>query len=820
MKNRSNSLRVAASCAASLLFVPAALHADDYALAAGASETFADGAVHIYDSISVAGDLAISGNTKVSTTNAITLTGGTVSVDGLRSSFGGRANGANSIKAVMTLQPDADGKYTKLSATNGDYGSFSVTGVGADCSNISAKSLTLAAETAATLEQYPNGMIDFLDLNKAGANFYEVVNNTSLTGLVTIAGKSLFGRGNNYAYGAGFFKSGTFRVEVASGAEYLFNAAKQLGSFNQADCNVLVTGPGNLTFLHSFSPASTAIANGKMNFRKGAVLDVTGTTTFGCANVGANFGWYRFCDSNVFGPNIGTVKTATVNYYGTMITTPVLLEAMEGVAVTVHDVEVKRDGDGIVGDGMFRIDASAAARTFEANIPATYTNLVNNITIAKFGANAATVIVTNIPTLKVEEGVVRLTHDCVISHLEGAAGATLVADGCTVTLADGCDSTLGGLSLESANGGEFVKSGSGTVILRTPGALGGTLHVAEGELTFSAYGLTQKYFRWTFTKVVQSPNPVWLGRLWLFDVDGGHAASNLTYKSSGALTAGSVRWVCDPSTNVAHVAGAVSYQQSWNLNRVFSHSLTQNMNNFPRLASPVIDPENEASWLGVEMRLADTDKAVTGYNVMAYEAGQTSTPFTPIHGPVSWKVEASYDGADWTEIESVNDFNVAGLSAWGWANGVFYNNESYTSANNQRGAPVELFKFHGYRSSGLAANDTKAVTLQVDSGATANLTAFTVAPQKIGGIIVDYATSGGTIQGGTIAPGGKLTIRNGAGHFVFGTPLPGTLTGVTNAGNFESWSVFIDGDETAGRIRLDNNGHLVVVAYGTVLFFR
>ena len=57
MKHHPNSLRVAASCAASLLLVPAALHADDYTLAAGESATFDNGLTNEYGTVYISGDL-------------------------------------------------------------------------------------------------------------------------------------------------------------------------------------------------------------------------------------------------------------------------------------------------------------------------------------------------------------------------------------------------------------------------------------------------------------------------------------------------------------------------------------------------------------------------------------------------------------------------------------------------------------------------------------------------------------------------------------------------------------------------------------------
>ena len=221
------------------------------------------------------------------------------------------------------------------------------------------------------------------------------------------------------------------------------------------------------------------------------------------------------------------------------------------------------------------------------------------------------------PALIVEAGTtVRLTADCMAGNLSGATGAKLIADGCEVTIT-GENFYLGGLELATENGGSFVKSGSGTAYMYAPGALGGAVHVAQGGVVFSEHGLSQKYWRWTFSKVAQSPNPLWLGRLWLFGNDGSHVATNMVKKSDNytPLLARNVIWKYDDSvTNVTTHADATSYQTAEFLYYAFNDRLTTSMNNFPMLGSPVIDPSNEDSWLSVEFRMRDGAPSKARYN--------------------------------------------------------------------------------------------------------------------------------------------------------------------------------------------------------------
>lgn len=443
-----------------------------------------------------------------------------------------------------------------------------------------------------------------------------------------------------------------------------------------------------------------------------------------------------------------------------------------------------------------------------------------NTTYALTATGNGVATVNGDPALSVEAGrTVRITADCTVGNLSGASGAKLVADGCEVTLSGG-NCYLGGLELATENGGSFVKGGAGTVYLYAPGALGASVHVAQGSAVFSSYGLTQKYWRWTFTKVAQSPNPLWLGRLWLFGTDGSHVATNLIRKSDNiaSLQAGDVTWKYDASvTNISTYAGAngSTYGNGY-LNRVFNHSLTQNMNSFPMLGSPVIDPANSNSWLAAEFLARDDDKPVTGYNIMSGLCTDSSIGNSEPanYCPVSWTVEASDDGVTWTEIETRTDVDTSKVAAGGY----FYDGEKYDTAA-LRGSPVEHFKFGGYRRDGLEADAAKALSVQVDGGASLDLTAFTVAPQKIGGITVDFAQGGGTVLGGGLASSGTLAIVNASQGFSAGSPLPLALDGVANADNIADWTVTIDGNAVQGTVRI-RDGHIIVGDLPTVLSIR
>ncbi len=802
---------ILAACFAALFLVSALLRAEDYSLAAGESATISDGATHTYGTISVAGDLAVSGNSKVVATTEAVLTGGSVTVEGAGTVFGSYAD--TSAGKTVTLAADANGAYPLVTVRNARNYAYGVTSAGGKVAyNFSGKDLSILAGGSA--ENYPEGVFTFLSLGQGVVGFDTLSNGSSLTGRVEVVGNALFGRDSGYTNGKGLFHAGNFLVDVASGAAIRFSTSFNKGAFNEAGCSVVVTGAGGCQFIHSYLERGNP--GDKMFFRQGAVIDVAGDVIFN-SDTSSTYpsapAWFVFSDGGVFGPSVGTVRTAS--FAGSnpgSNNNPATLEVESGVELTVHDLDVSREGDALVGDGAICIDASAAPRTFTANIPATDgAGAANRLAIAKTGANEAVVAVTNLPALQVRQGTVRLTRDCTVGALSGAVGATLVADGCVVTIGDG-DMT-GGLALETANGGSFVKSGAGLATFFDTASLGGTIRIASGELAFSARGVAAKFLRWTFTKTATSPNPLWLGRLWLFDIDGGHAGADMNYEGlDGTIREGRLRWKCGTAGESPTADDeAKSYQGIQYVRKATASDLVNSMNNFAMLATPVVDPSDPATWLSLELHLPAADKPVSGYNIMVPFGADDASSVA--RSPVSWKVEASSDGETWTEIETRTDVDM-GANA---ARGRFYDGESCTAANNARGAPVEHFKFA--KIGGLAADAAKAVTLQVDAGATADLSAFTVAPQKIAGITVDFAEGGGTIRGGALAQGGTLTILNGAQGFAMGAPLPVALSGV-DASSIGSWSAMVDGAPVSCRVKLDADGHPVLLPLGTVVFFR
>ena len=174
------------------------------------------------------------------------------------------------------------------------------------------------------------------------------------------------------------------------------------------------------------------------------------------------------------------------------------------------------------------------------------------------------------------------------------------------------------------------------------------------------------------------------------------------------------------------------------------------------------------------------------------------------HCPASWKVEASYDGVTWADIETRSDVDTSKVTA----GGIFYDGENRNTAA-LRGSPLEYFKFGGYKRDGLEADAAKALSIQVDGNASLDLSAFTVATQKIEAVTIDLAAGGGTVIGGSVVADGTLTLKNAGGANLSGE-LPLLFQNTGDAENFEGWGVVVDGSTTSRKIKF-RNGRLYFV---------
>ena len=785
-------IRAAAALLLGLSLVTFPAIGDTYELAAGASDTLTSEIAETttYDSMSIAGSLTVSGKKTVESTEGISVPGGTVTVSGANARLGyGYSTGTD-----WTLGFDA---------LSGQYGKVIIDGGKLDYA-VGARIFTVANGGNGV-----GGYIDFMEINGGGFKPYTLRNESDLTARIKVSGTSQLAKPGSYSNGKGIIAEGPFEILLADAAQLTIDFGNQRGSLNggdgSAENSVDIVGVGDVAFKMYLN------GNYPCALRTGAKLNPVGSVTFGSGH-GSNAAKFSLGGDDLFGANVSNVCVAAT---GGNVT----LDIAAGTTQTVRRLSFLRAGknDTITGAGTLRLNAVDVGAVFAARMADDAA-----LTIEKTGAQPVTAPrIANYPALKILAGSYTITNDCFVSDLSGAPGATLVADGCTVTIAGG-NYALGGLELATANGGSFVKTGAGTARLYAPGSLGATLHVAEGDAVFSAIGLPQRYWRFTFTGMSGgAPAPVRLRGIYLFGTTGAWENSGLSASSSyvtdvdtPALAVNKARYFVNSATNV--VAESTSYLQIPRLYNLFSTA--NSGNNRPALLSPLVDSGNPDSHLSIEFRLNDGGNPITGYN-LCNGTGTDGGAY-----PSAWRVFASDDGKSesWTEIDSRSGETCTTASGkyYTYDGGAEYGaNIKGKSVAELPGVVTEHFKFSGYKGDGLEADASKAIAIQVDADASLDLTAFTVAPQKIDGIVFDVARGGGTIHGGSIAAAGVLEIVDADGALNYGQPLPLVFDGVSDTENFKNWTVTVNG-EAVERELVFRDGALAFNNPGLVIFVR
>ena len=750
-----------------------ALLADDYTLAAGASDTLSVAAT--YDTMAVNGELTVSGGVTINA-SAITMAGGAITVTGSGTTLGNSS---------------ADATYsTTLSMTNGADGAYGVL-KSLDVGNSADKGLAICnlyIRKEGDDFVSDNGYFDFLVLSNGNANIRSAYNYSSATGRITVAGTSYIWR-RPPRQSQAIFRRGAYRVELVDNASLVFHFAAQGGHLNASDCVVDVGGAGSVSLRGSYESASYCV-----DVNRGAVFNHNGPLSFVRFDNTRNC-YFALNDSNVIGPNVTALRQTggTANY-------ETRIAIASGVTISLcGDVAITGTRAYLTG-GRLKVDATDAARSFKCNL-----NSGDPIVIEKVGANEMTVsATTNIPNLVVGEGVVRFEEDCVIGSVTIAAGASVIADGCEVTLSQ---DEIVGAALQTVNGGRFVMSGSARTMIYDPTRLSGAFHVAGGETVFSKYGFGQKWWRWTFFSVKNGPHALMHRGLYLYGPDGSRQNPDLGYVSTAAqfdnppataLAAGKCRWWYHSATNLTKNSSysycSLSYLAFW-------FEYTHAGNNLATLSSPVIDPDNPVSHVGVEMHLAATATPIVGYNMRTHSATYYAD---------GWKVEASNDGLNWetVEIRSNQTYTISGAY-------YSYDNVAYTKGTDNN---KEFFHFTNYRIGGLAAMESP-LSVQIDGGGTLDLLAFDDG-QEVDAITVDLAAGAGTLRGGRIVANGTLTLTGveEAGADIT-LPLPLAFDGTADTENFATWTVVIDG-KVSRRHPVFADGRLAVPCLGFALSVR
>lgn len=772
MKSRFHFLAAACVCAL------CAEGASDYVLDAGESATLSEPGE--YGTMSVSGDLTVSGGV-TNNVDRIDMNGGSITVIGEFTTFG-KSHGADgqAFNTSVSLSVGGNGAYGKITVR--DTGVRGNTGFGATEFNILPESEGFESD---------NGYFDFLALENGTANLKNVCNGSSCTGRITVTGTSAICK-RLPRQAEPVFKSGAYHVDLVDDATLVFDFADFGGYLNDVDCSVRTEGTGTVRIKGSRQDTDL-----EAFVKRGAVFNHSGPVEFIRMDNKRNC-FFVLADSNVIGPNVTALRHTNGSAdYNTRI------RITEGQTITLcGDMEITGRRSFLYGlsGSKIKMDATGAARSFKCNITPG-----DRIAIEKVGLNEMVVsATTNIPKLVVSEGAVRFTEDCRIENLTIAQDAEIVADGCVVTVLTDFE-FVGDIPLKSVNGGRIVKGGNDRTVMYDPTSVPSVLHVADGELAFSKYGIDHKWWRWTFFSVNGGPLPLCQRGLYLF-------AANEEFQSVSAsivdpahfdnppeapLAAGKCRWWHHSETNIVAATNlsycSIEYMRYW-----FNYS--KNGNNIATLSSPIINPDDPKSHVGVEVRIPDSAKPVVGYNMRTHRATQYAN---------GWKLEASRNGLDWETVDMRSNqvFDIGGTYR-------SYDNMPYTpDAPNAK----ELFHLTGYRTGGLSASDP--VSVQVDGGATLDLLAFDEG-QPIDAVTIDCLKGAGVVKGGKIASNGTLTLLNAADSGLdLGEALPILFEGTVDTGNFVGWTVVIDGRKTNRKVGY-SGGRITILPPGLVILVK
>ena len=747
--------------------------ADDYVLPSGETDVISTNVA--YATMTIAGDLTVNANAAVKPTTVL-LAGGTVTVDGQKSLFGLGSSGG----MTLNITNDVNGVYGKVVVRNGTAGSFS------SQYNVGARTLNVCTNVAGVTGV--GGCIDILDLRGGGMQAYNAYNYSTLTGRITVTGNNVLTKISGYSYNGGLFRKGRFLINLQPGSTLSFPFGNQQAAYNDDGVVVRTVGTGDMTFGQNYNGNNEG--DYPVLFRKGAFFNHVGEMIFN--DTGDYGGVFQFDGDDPIGPNVTRLRATTENRR---------LRVSQDVCLKVPDVDLSTSGSMIVGDGRIVLDCTTAPHVFKANSPRTFTLkyggvdhvITNNLRMTKIGPCESTVTSAHLVSVWAKEGTMRFVgKDCTIGDLCVAEGAEVIADGCTLTL----EMTGGALvrpAITTVNGGKVVYSADGTTRLYGP-TLNGPVRVTGGDVSCSAVGCDKKYWRFTARGMYGKPQPFHIRSLFLFSED--HVIQNLnlgyvspvTEASTSPLAAGKVRWLHNSATNVL-ATGIASWQSVGILDQAFKVN-NYNGNNFANLTAPVVNADDPTSWLTIEMRLADTAKPITGYAITTViDSGNFCN---------HWDVYASDDGAVWEKVDSRDDVKPRTVK-----NGYYsYDGYEYTSMLQNKTQAVieeklaEVFHLNGYANDGLAA--IAPIELQLDAGASLDLSAYTEAAQTVDALTVDAATGGGVLVGGALAAAGEIHLLNV--DYDDQAAIPFEFVDTTGTANLGNWKVFDGPVELPGSV--------------------
>ena len=489
---------------------------------------------------------------------------------------------------------------------------------------------------------------------------------------------------------------------------------------------------------------------------------------------------------------------------------------ISGAATTLDLAGKSQKLKGLVSEGIVKTGSSATELQFGTGGTdgVLAAKLEENVVVAKDGAGTLAVSNSVMDKLLVREGTVKIAAHSVADYIVVSAGATLIIDGCELT--------LGNLTLEEGsavsriNGGTIVydtqdadmtvdadiigtdggltKTGGNNLVVKTGSvALSGAITVKEGCLKLQGKSCHWPFYRYSIKSAAPAEydgvNHTYaaLGKLYVVSADGSVVSDKLTASSP---TVGA-----EPSTLEA---GTVTSLKEYKTGKIGSATVGHPFGLFEvgdykyggtAYQNDDLDPSDPSTWEQIIFRLADGVEPATGYKMRTC----WTTAGKP---PTEWMLEASPDGMTWLTLDERSVASVPSSDA-----------QWYNSGN-----PYELQKCPAEK----AFSSTAKV--QVDGGAALDLGYVDDAAAEISALVVDCDAGVGTITKFLPTENGALYL---VGDGVKGTcTIPVTFGSVKNIDNLENWSVYINGRLKDGYSILYKNGALEVLPPGLKIIVR
>ncbi len=354
-------------------------------------------------------------------------------------------------------------------------------------------------------------------------------------------------------------------------------------------------------------------------------------------------------------------------------------------------------------------------------------------------------------------------------------GAVRIADGCTMTLANGGVWSAPSFSAGSKGAVDSLSSSTNCMLIAAT-EFTGDLNVKTGTLSFGI-GTPDRLFRLTLKRVVNN-DCAQLSRVMVYDKDGNNLALGLEKADAGTDPAALPPGTCA-------YAAAYSEGGSSSVEHLFDGSTSTKM------CLTGLTTGAEFSRV-IYFRLpASATAAACSYQFT------TANDNTPGRNPKLWTLESSADGVAWKTVDARTEGEFTSPS------------KTYTDFNG--GTPMLFRSVPGTVSFAEGAFVSVASSAALDFGDV---------QCELRGLRIDCATGIGTLSNFSPAASGVLLLENvpeGTSLRTYTIPFSPETT--SNGENLRSWDVYVNGAKVNSRARLAENA-IKFVSGGLMVIVR